>query len=190
MGFARCSATAWVLLLLCNIHVAHGLVRNSCSFSQSRSRSRSTSSSSSSSGGNDGARGVVSVASSSTPVRHVHRIRRHARAGAGDDGGDAPSLASFLASPALSIGAGVGGIMVLLVNRLSLDLVSDVQSRADLIAVIGCSALLLNVLSEQDITARSRDPVPLVGYAMPSPWVRCAYPFAAIEHPVVPHGEA
>lgn len=118
------------------------------------------------------AQGFACSSSSMTP--RLHRIRQRARASAaGDDSMDSPpSLASLLASPALSIGAGVGGMALLLGNRLSLDLVSDVQSRADLIAVIGCSALLLNVLSEQEITARSRDPVPLVGYAMPRPWIR------------------
>ena len=83
------------------------------------------------------------------------------------------SLADIINSPGISIGAGVGGIIVLLANRLSFgDIISDVQSRADIISVIACSALLLNVLSEQDITARTRDAVPLVGYAMKTPQVQ------------------
>lgn len=83
------------------------------------------------------------------------------------------SLADIINSPGISIGAGVGGIFVLLANRLSFgDIISDVQSRADIISVIACSALLLNVLSEQDITARTRDAVPLVGYAMKTPQVQ------------------
>jgi hypothetical protein len=90
-----------------------------------------------------------------------------------EDNDESTSLATFLESPILSIGAGVGGIVLLLINRLGLgfDIISDVQSRADIIAVIGCSALLLNVLSEQDITARNRDPVPLVGFALKSPLI-------------------
>ena len=82
------------------------------------------------------------------------------------------SLTDLINSPGISIGAGVAGIFVLLANRLAFgDIISDVQSRADIISVIACSALLLNVLSEQDITARTRDAVPLVGYAMKSPLI-------------------
>ena len=57
-----------------------------------------------------------------------------------------------------SIGVGATGILILLVNRLSVDLdkVTDVQSRADIISVVACSALLLNVLSETEIEARDR----------------------------------
>lgn len=86
--------------------------------------------------------------------------------------GETPSLADIINSPGISIGAGVAGIVVLLANRLSFgDIISDVQSRADIISVIACSALLLNVLSEQDITARTRDAVPLVGYALKTPQI-------------------
>ena len=82
------------------------------------------------------------------------------------------SLTDLINSPGISIGAGVAGIFILLANRLAFgDIISDVQSRADIISVIACSALLLNVLSEQDITARTRDAVPLVGYAMKSPLI-------------------
>ena len=67
----------------------------------------------------------------------------------GGEGG-ALSLLRSIQSPKLSAGAGVAGIFVLLVNRLSVDLdkVTDVQSRGDIISVVACSALLLNVLSE------------------------------------------
>ena len=62
----------------------------------------------------------------------------------------------FAQSPSLSIGAGITGVFVLLVNRLCVDLdkVTDVQSRADIISVVACSAVLLNVLSESDIEAK------------------------------------
>ena len=86
------------------------------------------------------------------------------------DSGDPFAL---IRSQGLSIGVGVTGIFILLGNRLSVDLdkVTDVQSRADIISVIACSALLLNVLSETDIEARDRAPVPLMGYALPSPLI-------------------
>ena len=83
------------------------------------------------------------------------------------------SLAESIKSSSLSIGAGCMGIFILLANRLSVDMerITDVQSRADIISVIACSALLLNVLSEQDIVARDRDPVPLVGFALRTPLI-------------------
>jgi len=52
-----------------------------------------------------------------------------------------------------------------------MERITDVQSRADIISVIACSALLLNVLSEQDIVARDREPVPLVGFALRTPLI-------------------
>jgi len=84
------------------------------------------------------------------------------------EGGGLPQQ---IKDPALSLGAGVAGIVILLANRLSVDLdrITDVQSRADIISVVACSALLLNVLSEQDIVARDREAVPLVGFALKSP---------------------
>jgi hypothetical protein len=86
------------------------------------------------------------------------------------------SLFDLIKSPGISLGAGVAGIFALLANRLSVDLekVTDVQSRADIISVIACSALLLNVLSDQDIAARERDAVPLVGFALKEPLVGSA----------------
>jgi hypothetical protein len=74
-----------------------------------------------------------------------------------------------LLGPTLSIAAGSIGFVALLVNRMSLEIVSDVQSRSDIISVIACSALLLNVLSEQDIDPRERDAVALAGYALQAP---------------------
>ena len=84
-------------------------------------------------------------------------------------------------------------MLIILINRVSLSdsiLVSDVQSRAgdsepllcsplsicdviilrtDLISVMACSALLLNVLSEQDITAGEREAVAVRFYNYFSP---------------------
>ena len=109
-------------------------------------------------------RDVTNVMKPSTRIQQTSLI---------NEDGEAPSLSKLFNSPILSIGAGAGGMILLLINRLGLDvmMVSDVQSRADIIAVIGCSALLLNVLSEQDISARNRDPVPLVGYALKVPLI-------------------
>ena len=77
----------------------------------------------------------------------------------------------------LSLGIGGGGVLVLLVNRLSLDLetVTDIQSRADIISVVACSALLLNALSQFDITARDRDSVSLIGKVLRSPVINQEY---------------
>jgi hypothetical protein len=49
--------------------------------------------------------------------------------------------------------------------------VTDIQSRADIISMIACSGLLLNAFSEQDIAARDRDPVALVGFALREPLI-------------------
>jgi len=82
-------------------------------------------------------------------------------------------ILTLVSNTSFSLWAGVIGIFVILFNRLSIDIekVSDIQSRADLISLIACSALLLNVLSEQDISARDRDPVPLVGFSLKEPLV-------------------
>lgn len=46
-----------------------------------------------------------------------------------------PSINDIVNNPSVSIGAGVAGIIVLLGNRLAFgDIVSDVQSRADIIS--------------------------------------------------------
>lgn len=75
---------------------------------------------------------------------------------------------SILSDPIISIGAGVTGMMILVFNRFSLIdvVVTDIQSRADIVAVLACSALMLNALSNQDIETRNRDPVSLVGIAV------------------------
>ncbi len=82
------------------------------------------------------------------------------------------SFMSLIRDPGLSVGAGLAGLLILIVNRfVAIDTleVSDLQSRADLISTIACSSLLLNVLSESDIVARDRDPVALFGYALKEP---------------------
>lgn len=83
------------------------------------------------------------------------------------------SLKDLIKDPKIAYGAGGIGLITLLVNRLSVpfELVTDVQSRADIISVIACSALVLNVLSEQDIVARDRDAVALSGYALQNPLI-------------------
>ena len=78
------------------------------------------------------------------------------------------------ADSGFSLGAGVAGLFILLGNRLlsidSLD-VSDVQSRADIISVIACSALLLNAISESDIETKEREKVSLFGFALKDPLI-------------------
>jgi hypothetical protein len=66
----------------------------------------------------------------------------------------------------LSLGVGITGLLILFATRvLTLgDVVSDIQSRSDIITTIACSALLLNALSETDIVAKDREPVSLVGH--------------------------
>lgn len=57
-------------------------------------------------------------------------------------------------------------MLLLLANRLTVpfDQVADTQLRMDIITVIACGGVLLNALSEQDITTRERDKVSLVGF--------------------------
>jgi len=76
-----------------------------------------------------------------------------------------------LKNPSAALSAGVMAIFAILCNRLAIDLdqVTDVQSRADILSVIACSAVLLNALSESAIEARERDPVGLVGYSLRKP---------------------
>eukprot|EP01041_Mallomonas_annulata_P011988 gene11988-25107_t len=88
-----------------------------------------------------------------------------------------PSLS--VTDPYIGIGAGVSGMIILLINRFSMTDVSDIQSRADIIAVVACSALLLNAVSSQDIEARDREPVALAGYALKSPITNDNIPDAA-----------
>lgn len=87
------------------------------------------------------------------------------------DGVREGGLFGALLNEGVSIGAGFAGLILLLINRLSIpiDNVTDVQSRTDIISVISCSALLLNVLSESNIVAKDRSAVSLVGYALREP---------------------
>jgi hypothetical protein len=80
---------------------------------------------------------------------------------------------NFLSFPKLisvdSTFFGVAGLLALLLNRIQLETVSDVQSRSDIIGVMSCSALLLNLISEKNIDAKSRQPVALYGHSLKSP---------------------
>lgn len=91
----------------------------------------------------------------------------------------------FSVSPEVSLGAGLAGLFIVPFNRLFLAdaqfdpltsdpmalAASDIQSRSDILAVMACSGLLLNVLSEQDIVTKERDKVALAGYSIATPWI-------------------
>lgn len=91
----------------------------------------------------------------------------------------------FSVSPEVSLGAGLAGLFIVLFNRLFLAdaqfdpltsdpmalVASDIQSRSDILAVMACSGLLLNVLSEQEIVTKERDKVALAGYSIATPWI-------------------
>lgn len=87
-----------------------------------------------------------------------------------------PNRLKFRRNHALSLNSkgstgllvGSAGLITLLLNRLytGLEAVSDGQSRADLIAVVATSGVLLDWLSNQEVQRRERDPVPLAGYAL------------------------
>eukprot|EP01039_Chlorochromonas_danica_P011008 gene11008-12256_t len=80
------------------------------------------------------------------------------------------AIFNVLLDPQVSLGGGIAGMMIILINRLSCgDVVSDLQARADILGVMASSALLLHLLSKQDIAARERDIVSLLGYALPEP---------------------
>ena len=81
------------------------------------------------------------------------------------------SVSSVLRNPTTSLILGGAGLGVILVNRLSIELeqVSMIQSRADIISVIACSALLLNALSESEVQMRDRDAVTLSGFSLQNP---------------------
>lgn len=96
-----------------------------------------------------------------------------------NQGGDDSNLLTTLTQPAVSIGVGVAGLLIILFNRLVLsDLlsVSDMQSRSDLISVMACSAVLLNVLSEQEIATKDRDKVALVVRLKTNQWSNNLHP--------------
>lgn len=82
-------------------------------------------------------------------------------------------IIKMVTDPNTGLILGLVSLLVILINRLSVsfDLVTDIQSRADIIAVISTSAVLLNAISEQDITTKERSEVALVGYALKSPWI-------------------
>eukprot|EP01031_Cornospumella_fuschlensis_P035615 gene35615-43193_t len=88
------------------------------------------------------------------------------------------SFTEVIKNPAVSLGAGVGGLIIILVNRLmamsalpetALGVVSDIQSRSDILAVMACSAVLLNALSDQEFATRERDVIALVGILSTTP---------------------
>ncbi len=101
-------------------------------------------------------------------------------------------LESFIKSQyEISLGAGIMGLVVILLNRSivwndggfsfdSFNVVSDIRSRADLIAAIGCTGLLLNIFSDNsefnfinkeviDKNVRERDKIALVGHYLAKP---------------------
>lgn len=103
---------------------------------------------------------------------HITRRKLLSQLHIGDNKGG--SFISLIRDPGLSAGAGLAGLLILIVNRfVAIDTleVSDLQSRADLISTIACSSLLLNVLSESDIVTRDRDAVALFGYALKEPMI-------------------
>ncbi len=81
----------------------------------------------------------------------------------------------FAKSISKSVGLSIGsaGLIILLANRLfsGLELVSDSQSRADIIGLIACSAVLLDWLSDEQVQVRERQSVPLVGFTLKEPEV-------------------
>ena len=64
-------------------------------------------------------------------------------------------------------------VTIILFNRLGIDLdkVTDVQS---ILAVVACSAALLNAPSETKVEARARDPMGLVGDGLRKPLVQAS----------------
>jgi hypothetical protein len=76
-------------------------------------------------------------------------------------------------SPNVGIAVGLMGILGILVNRfsVSIDYIDDVQSRVDILGIVGCAAVLLNAFSEQEVETKEREAVPLVGFALKEPKV-------------------
>ena len=74
-----------------------------------------------------------------------------------------PSLGALILSPEVSIGVGLALLLTLVFNRLFTDELLNSQSRADLIATIGPTVLVLEGLTRLDITPREAEPMPLDG---------------------------
>eukprot|EP01038_Epipyxis_sp_PR26KG_P004717 gene4717-6621_t len=79
------------------------------------------------------------------------------------------SISSIFKNNNISLIVGLLGLLIILMNRIIIGEVSDIQSRADLLSVFACSGLLLNVLSEQEVTEKEREKVALVGYSLNQP---------------------
>ena len=86
-----------------------------------------------------------------------------------------PALPS-LSSPEVALVAGSVLLSVLVANRLFTEELLNSQSRADLIATVGATVLLLEALTRLDITPREADSVPLDGGEVA--WVDPALPAA------------
>lgn len=74
-----------------------------------------------------------------------------------------PSAGALILSPEVSIGVGLALLLILVFNRLFTEELLNSQSRADLIATIGPTVLVLEGLTRLDITPREAEPVPLDG---------------------------
>ena len=74
-----------------------------------------------------------------------------------------PSAGALILTPEVSIGVGMALLLILVFNRLFTDELLNSQSRADLIATIGPTVLVLEGLTRLDITPREAEPVPLDG---------------------------
>jgi len=81
-----------------------------------------------------------------------------------------------LSSPEVALVAGSVLLSVLVANRLFTEELLNSQSRADLIATVGATVLLLEALTRLDITPREADSVPLDGGEVA--WVDPALPAA------------
>lgn len=86
-----------------------------------------------------------------------------------------PALPS-LSSPEVALVAGSVLLSVLVANRLFTEELLNSQSRADLIATVGATVLLLEALTRLDITPREADSVPLDGGEVA--WIDPALPAA------------
>mmetsp|Transcript_17088 Transcript_17088/g.22179 ORF Transcript_17088/g.22179 Transcript_17088/m.22179 type:complete len:352 (-) Transcript_17088:118-1173(-) len=87
---------------------------------------------------------------------------------ADDDSNAVDVTLSFLTSDRFSVVVGFIGLIVCLINRLgsdfdSIETLSGVQSRSDLLAVVACGSVLLNGLTQLDVTSALADTVQLEG---------------------------